>query len=635
MSFATGCTIGGMTQLKTSDVRHEAFEYIDEDKWMKAAVQSLKNKPFEALYRNTYEGITLKPLYTAENAPATDQYPGGGFYTRGFRSTGYAGKGWGIAQQAEASSWEGIKERLSHAFIRGQNTFSFNLDGIESMDSVNFNELGEISDLALTPFWICTAQPLSAVLRAVQSIKKDTLLSGAIGTDIVSRDISDGRIPDEETLKDWTDAVIRLDKIQPNIKTIWIHAVPYHEGGANAVQEAGAALAEAVFYIEHMKVNAGWDPSKTAGKLAFQFGIGGNFFIEIAKLRSFRKLWSLIADSYGLSGDGIRPLIGAETSAITKSVLDPYVNMLRAGNEAFAAVSGGVDMLHVMPYDKVMGGTDEFSERIARNTQLLLRSEAHLDKVIDPAGGSYYIEAITEDLVKRGWSFFQKIDAMGGILEVLKSGWLQSEIDIIQEQRTVDIKSRKKSLVGVNHYANLSESIRFAPDRNTSSLSTTGAIRPLKIRRLAEPFEMLRKRSLILSRTRQAPKAGLICLGSLKEHKGRADFIAGFLAAGGIEAERSQPIETIGELKKFVADCGASYFCLCGTDGKEQEMAPEIGKWLSKEKPDIILDAAGHFSDEEKEQFLQNGIQGFIYAGQNIYEKLDALLTGWEERADA
>ena len=448
--------------MMSNPAKRTTFKRVSLEEWQEVAQQSLKAKPLQSLNKETYEGMTLTPLYTGENINQAqiDQYPGTGSYARGFGST--AGNGWHIAQKIKHSDWEEGKRLLSQALASGQDTISIQADHLLDINEFSFSELDQIMDVERNPLFMLVKSDYSVLVEKLLQSSMSDKLSGALAADILTAGLADGSLIDQngELIKKWTANLKKVDRHYPLLKTIVIDTAPFNAGGANAVQELGIALAEAVFYIEHLK-KEGWDPAKTVNKMVFHFAVGSNFFMEVAKFRAFRILWKTVADAYELSPDENSVVVSAETSAFTKSTLDSYVNLLRAGNEAFTAVLGGIDYLHVSPFDEVTADSNDFSARIARNTQLLFHEESHVNKVIDPAGGSYYLESLTADLVESGWRFFQDLDRRGGIFQALESGSLQLEINKTLEKRMEDVKTRAKSMIGVNVFAQLNEKPTF------------------------------------------------------------------------------------------------------------------------------------------------------------------------------
>ncbi|GIN85547.1 methylmalonyl-CoA mutase [Heyndrickxia sporothermodurans] len=612
-----------------NELKKQNFPSFSMKDWGETANASLKNRTIDSLEKNTYENIMLKPLYTKEDLEMNnlDQYPFSGSNTRGFHPFGYQQRKWKITQKLFKSKWEELHPILSSAIQWGQNVLSFDIDKLENVKQVDFSNINEL-DLSKTPIFLLTKTNFKNIISKLLELPSKGNVTGFAGTDLVSKGIDKGEIlvPTSKEFSEWVDLIKRADTDINRLKTICIDLTPYHNGGANAVQEIAIALSEITFYVERLKVE-GWQPGKVAGKIVFHFPIGGNFFMEIAKLRAFRRLWSTFGNAYELTAEEQILTVSAETSSLNKSVLDPYVNLLRTGNEAFAAVLGGVDFLHISAFDETFNESNEFSTRLSRNIHLLLGEEALLNKVCDPAGGSYYIETLTNELVRKAWKLFQLIDAKGGILSVLQSGWLQKEITEIMEQRQEDIATRKRSLIGTNVYANLSEELEFPETSHNDTLNKVLALIP---KRLSQPFENLRKQTEMLKKGNFTPTAGLICLGKLKNHKGRADFATGFLAAGGIHSKWSNECENIVEIEEFIKKTNYPYYCICGNDDSYERLAKKIAQLFKEKYINIVVDIAGRFPNEKWIRMKENGISGSIYMNQNLIEKHTNLLKLWE-----
>ncbi|PKR86007.1 methylmalonyl-CoA mutase family protein [Heyndrickxia camelliae] len=607
------------------DLKQQSFPTYSMDEWMTAVNNSLKNKSMDALYSNTYENIRLKPLYSSEDLDFTniDQYSGSRLRIRGFDSPGDQPKTWRIAQKIKRQDWAEVKKILKRALENGQDSLSFDVDYLENVDDVNFSELNNQN----VPYFLLTKHHFHLLLKKALEVEQSHSF-GIIAMDLISCNLHQGKLEADSPpiLENWSLQVLRAHRELPNIKTILIDTTPFHNGGANAVQELALALAEAIFYIEHMR-NKDWEPSQVAKKLVFHFGIGGNFFMEVAKLRAFRALWTTVARAYGISPYEDRVVVSAETSTFTKTVLDPYVNMLRSGNEAFSAIIGGIDYLHVSPYDEIFHENGEFSARIARNTQLILQEEAHLKRIVDPAGGSYYIESLTNELVEKAWELFQKIDALGGIVEGLKSGWIQNDINQVLNKRLLDVETRKHSVIGANVYANPSEQISYT---NTKNEKTGGTIIPITSVRIAQAFENLRERAHEMKLQGKKLCAGLICLGELKDYKSRADFVTGVLATGGITTDWGHNFRSFEEIKEFISTTKFPYYCICGTDDMYKDYAMKIGEWVQENYPAIKIDISGKFTREQMDSYCKRGISDSIYLHQNMVQKITSLLNLWE-----
>ncbi|MEH7305572.1 methylmalonyl-CoA mutase subunit beta [Neobacillus drentensis] len=614
-------------------LKNQSFPSVSTDEWKVKAEQSLKGKSVGSLQTTTYENIILKPLYSRQDEKAVPDYPGGSDLRRGIYPLGYVTNDWKIAQRLSCCKVEELKGKLDHAFEKGQTAISFNFSK-DLLDANLWRELAE--SYSQYPFAINANDahiPLLSLLENTveQEVTRDKI-SGFIGSDPVSQFAKEGYIS-EEFVKDWVISIRSSSEKFPHLRTILIDTAPYHHGGASAVQELGIAMGEGIFYLERL-LEAGLELDEIFAKMIFQFSIGSNFFMEMAKLRAARILWNRISDVYGASCDMAKMQIAAETSSFTKTVTDSHVNLLRAGNEAFAAVAGGVQYLHVSPFDHLTGANPS-SDRIARNTQLLLKEEAHLKTVVDPAGGSWYVEHLTNELAEKAWFFFQGIETHGGILEVLKTNWLQKEIAAVYEKRIQDVQTRRTSIVGTNVYANLDEKVTYkVPQAKNSFFATredTFEIDAIPDSRLAEPYEELRQKAILLEEKLDSkPFVGMICLGGLKQHKARLDFMKGFLAAGGMKAVESNPIFSVEDARQFVLEQPAKFYCFCGTNDQYETMGHDILNALKTENPEHTFYLAGLPEKEKQTLWIDEGIRQFIHVKSNCYETLLSILSALE-----
>jgi methylmalonyl-CoA mutase len=617
------------------NMKNQIFPVRNEIDWKIKAEESLKGKTIQSLQTTTYEDITLKPLYSREDEKHVPDYPGGSDFRRGNDSLGYISKKWKIAQQITYKTSLELKEKLEKAIGRGQTALSFELTDALFEEDSTFLEVIRNDDWKY-PVAIDAKEFHSKTLSFFSHLSDEECqkVSGYVASDPISTFVVNGFIPQdlEEYFSDWVEFLIEADQKVPHLQTILINTTTYHNGGANAVQELAIAAATGVFYLQQLLEN-GVDLKKALSKLVFQFSIGSNFFMEIAKLRAARILWSKIAEVYGAEMEWRGMQIAAQTSSFTKTVQDPHVNLLRASNEAFAAVIGGIQYLHITPFDEISGYSN-LSERIAQNTQLILQEEVSLQKVIDPSGGSWFIEDLTTELAENAWALFKQIDKNGGILKGLKSGWLQNEISAVYEKRQHDIFTRKVSIIGTNVYANLNEQVPecFQIEGAQKEPIIHGEeIKAIPQTRLAQPYENLRKKAKRLTHlTNIEPYVGLICLGSLKQYKARADFIRGFLEAGGIKGVESGPIITKEMVKEFVQDSHTKYFCLCGSNEQYETTGLEILQFMKDEFPDRKIYLAGLPEKELQSKWKSEGIESFIHVKSDCYGMLFAILSEME-----
>ncbi|MCM3566685.1 methylmalonyl-CoA mutase subunit beta [Neobacillus mesonae] len=604
-------------------MRNQNFPIGSLDDWYEKAVQSLKGKRAESLQTNTYESIILKPLYTKKDEQSVSNYPGGSDFRRGTDLLGYVKNEWKVAQKIQYETFEELKQKLEDALNKGQTANAFE---ISKTIAASFSEL--IGDKAgKYPFAINSKQYQAEILNNLS--KTGAQLSGYIANDQIALFAEEG-VLQEEALQKWANEIKQLNNQYPNLRTILIDTTVYHNGGANAVQELAIAAATGVFYLDKL-LEAEVNLEKALSKMIFQFSIGSNFFMELAKIRAARLLWNRITELYGAEEKARGMQISAETSRFTKTIHDPEVNLLRSGNEAFAAVLGGVQYLHVEPFDGITGSSP-FSERIARNMQLILKEEAHLQKVADPAGGSWYIETLTDELAEKAWAFFQAIDARGGILEGLKTNWLQKEIAEAFAKKSYDVMTRKQSIVGTNVYAKLDETVTY---KKENKVIKNNNIESIPQRRLAESYEQLRRKAQNLADQKgTVPAVGMLCLGELKQYKARLDFMKGFLSAGGINTIESHAIHSIEDAKQFLTSLSAHFICICGTNEQYEALGHEMLNSLKQSFPTREFFLAGLPEKESQNQWAAEGIKQFIHVKSNCYEILSAILNELEVTMD-
>jgi methylmalonyl-CoA mutase len=481
-------------------------------------------------------------------------------------------------------------------------------------------------------------------------------------------------------LADWT------VKKNLNYKTITIDASIYHNSGASAVEELAFAIATGLEYIREMSKRQ-LPVDAIARQMTFIFSIGPRFFTEIAKLRAARTLWSNAVSACGGDEQAQKMIIHSKTSYYNKTGLEPHVNMLRTTTEAFSAVAGGCDSLHVGYYDEAVRQPDEFSRRFARNVQLILREECHLNKIIDPAGGSWYVESLTDQLTRQAWKLFRKIESEGGIIESLKNGSPQQITETVAAKRQENIATRKDIFVGTTMYASITERPieKQAPDykrihadrindlqifsksinndqksQSLESLFQSGesasidlidkaveaaangatigeiarAIRktgepgikiyPLKIHRGGELFEVLRTTvDRFREKSKIQPKAFLACFGKLSGFKQKEDFARRFFQAGGFEINSHQ-LEEVNAAVDTVIKSQAPLTVICSSDDKSDQIAGSFTRALKQKKSKMIIIMTGNPGDKI-EEFKKTGIDEFIYLGVNVYEILVRL----------
>jgi len=385
----------------------------------------------------------------------------------------------------------------------------------------------------------------------------------------------------------------------------------YNDCGASAVEELGLLATSLVYMIENLKTKLSND--EILSLLSFKCAVGTNLFMEIAKLRAARYVYAKVLEAYGMTEHPMH--IHAVTSSYTKTFYDPWVNILRTTTEAFAAIAGGCDSLSITPYDCIATPPDEFASRLARNQQLILREEAHMEHVIDPAGGSYYIESLTEELAQAGWKFFLEIEEQGGIIEALQNGMIAQKIDKSHAFRLNNIETRKEAIVGTSFAPNLSEK-RPAKPLETEKYTL------LTKRRLSESFETLRA---TVENITPRPKCFVANIGQAVSNKPRIDFALGYFEVGGFYTSTNDGFTTVDEALQFLKTSDAQVVVLSSTDDKYPEIVSDFAKKLKQQAPQKILVLAG-YPKEHIETFTQAGVDFYIYMRQNVVQTLTDIV---------
>ncbi|WP_180954465.1 acyl-CoA mutase large subunit family protein [Bacillus sp. V5-8f] len=623
--------------MKLDEIKRLSFPEASLEDWKKAVESGLKGKSIDKLKTDTYEGVELKPLYTAEGlleASTNQEFPGFFPYTRGIHVTGYRQNPWLMCQPVSGASAEDANKRMQAALERGQNVICFPAAQLMDYPEKLLNNL-PLHDIPIFIDFEGNGETiLPSIIELINRLEFDSqLVKGVLAEDPIAELAASGIIPThiEEYFKVWFSGIRRAKEACPEVKTILIKASVYHNGGANAVQELVYGLAEAVFYLEEGQKN-GLRLEDLANKIVFSFGIDSNYFMNIAKLRAARRLWALLSEAYGVSSDYFKMHIHAVTSGVTETLYDKHVNILRTANQAFAASVGGVQYLQVHPFDRLNGSATEFSERLARNTQLILKEESHIPAVTDPAGGSFYVEKLTDDITEAVWEKFLRIMEKGDIIRALKEGTIQSDIADNFKQKQKNASIRKESIIGTNVYPNPAEKLKILNNGTENVHKRTGVaqIAVIPNRRIAEEFESIRLRAEEAASKGEAPKLGLVNMGELKAYKPRADFIKGIVTAGGIEAVESEGCRTEADVRAFIEETNLKTYCICGSDNDYREMAKLFVIAGKESLPGVHIYLAGKQDEELEASLTQAGVKGFVHVKTNVIEFLTQLLTELE-----
>ncbi|MFJ8064078.1 methylmalonyl-CoA mutase family protein [Psychrobacillus sp. NPDC096426] len=533
-------------------MKQTTFKAASISDWEQVALKSLKGKTLDSLSTKTLEDIILKPLYSIADAayiPASQTD-----IVRQAKSSSE----WSIAQLAEGATSEEVLANIKESLGRGNNVIHYKVEKEHVWNAVQIEE------------WKTLLAEHAAILDVTNNpsfMKPFTVLKGLV------KGAEDIHIP--------------------NVRTYFLNGSNIHQAGGDAVSELASVLVQADALARQTSIG------ELVQKAFIQFSVDTHFFMEIAKIRAFRILWQAFGEGYGHHDIEAIP-VHVETSLRSFSILDPHVNILRAGNSALAAVLGGADSVTTYPHDYLTGVTPT-SNRIARNMQLVLKEETHIQRVVDAAGGSYFVESLTKELVEKAWAYFLELmkeetieDRQTKLLDRANEKW---------EQQLALLSTRKKSLIGTNTYANPDDLI-------------PGFIQQTEYKRLASPFEQLRKAF------QQNPlNTAIVPYGLLKEYKARMDFVSGYLIALGISPvvapENLKPFD----LQKWIDEHRIAYVIFVGSDEQTAGLVPAI----LNEQLSVPMDVVGKF--EEYEDWLEAGLSGRVFAGQSLLEKGQQLLA--------
>lgn len=472
-----------MEKLKLKDL----FPPHTYEQWREVVEKQLKGAPFEKkLVTKSYEGIDIQPMYfqhDIENLPHLDAYPGGEPYVRGSRLLGHVVDSWTVAQEIGYSDPAEFNRAARLDISRGQTGLNMIFDkasqkGLNPYEAdakdvgkngVSFATLDDAMqafagiDIPDLPFRFQTgANGLALTALILGYLNRQggdiTALKGSIALDPLAVLAVEGNLPCSlaHAYDEMAELTAWAVNNAPDIRTIAVHSHPYHEGGGSAVEELAFVMATGIEYLREM-IKRGRTANDVGRKITFSFSIGSDFFMEIAKIRAARLVWEKIIDVFGGDAEAKKMNVHIRTSRWNKTQVDPYVNMLRATTETFSGICSGCDSMHVGPFDEVFRTPDDFSRRIARNVQIVLREECHFDKVIDPTGGSYYVEKITDEIARKSWALMQDVEKQGGMIKALEAGFPQKTVAQTADKRQKDYASRKNVFVGVNKYPNVTE----------------------------------------------------------------------------------------------------------------------------------------------------------------------------------
>jgi methylmalonyl-CoA mutase len=602
------------------------FPPITVADWEERIIKDLKGADYEKkLVYMPVEGFKVKPYFTAEDLKEVEylaQYPDTFPYTRGTKK---AGNEWFIRQDIVVSDLKRANEKALDILMKGIDSLGFNLEDNKdySKDDLDlllkniFAEMVEINFSAGRNSLQVMKNHYEMLVRYNRDFQK---IFGSVEFDPFGRLVTQGNyfFSKEEDLET-CQQLIKIAEHLPHFTVIEVNGEHFHNAGATIVEELAFSLASGAEYLTQL-TEKGLSVNKVAPKMRFRFATGSNYFLEIAKYRAARLLWAHIVKAYGPSREDVAKMtVHAVTSKWNKAVYDPYVNLLRTTTEAMSSIIAGIDSLTVGPFNEVFEKPDDFSSRIARNQQMLLKEESYLDQVVDPAAGSYYIESLTDSITSEAWKLFLEVDAKGGYLQAVASGFIQEKISATSQKRSADLAGRKDIILGVNQYPNFTEVKEEAiPADVISPKAVVSDIKTLEIYRNAQPFEALRYRTDMYAKGHNRPAAFMFTYGNLGMRIARSQFSRNFFACAGFETIDNLGFNTIEEGVQAFIESQAEILVICSSDDEYAVIAPEIYRQV---KDHAIIVVAGYPKDY-LDQLRAEGLEHFIHVRSNVLEEL-------------
>lgn len=598
------------------------FPPVSTQEWMDKIQVDLKGADYEKkLVWKTNEGFKVKPFYRQEDLEGlktTDGLPGQYPYLRGIKKDDNT---WFIRQDIRVDDPAEANTKALDILNKGIDSLGFHVPA-KALDADFIRTL--LKDICCEcielNFTTCQRHTLQLAELLVAYFKEKGYdpekIQGSVNFDPISKMLQKGK--DLSGIVAKGAELVKVLAPFPKFRCIAVNSLKLNNAGAYIYQELGYALAWGNYYLNAL-VEAGIPVDLAARKIKFNFGISSNYFMEIAKFRAARMLWADIVKAYGPTEECACKMVAhAETSTFNLTLFDAHVNLLRTQTEAMSAAIAGVNSITVTPFDKVYETPNEFSERIARNQQLLLKEEAHLNRIVDAAGGSYYIENLTVAIAQQAWNLFLETEDAGGMLAAIQQGTVQDTVNASNKARHEAVSKRKEILLGTNQYPNFSE--RAEGKMPVSCCCGCGgheneaAFASLNTDRAASEFEALR---LQTEHSGKRPKAFMLTIGNLAMRQARAQFSCNFLACAGYEVIDNLGFATVEEGAEAALKAQADIVVICSSDDEYAQYAVPAYELL-KDKVLFIVAGAPACMEELKAA----GIENFIHVRCNVLETL-------------
>ena len=614
-----------MNQQRNNKKLFNEFPAVSTREWKKIIQNDLKGADYEKkLIWKTNEGIDVKPFYRKEDLAGLSyqsSFPGDFPYVRGNKKNN---NDWYIRQDIKVKDIDKANAKALDILMKGVNSLGLILDEEQNYTHEDIDKLlksiyAEIVEVN----FVCNPAAAINIMQifydlVVQYNRDFQKIHGSLDYDPLGYLILKGKFfsgQDDcfESCKD----LIGIACHFPFFTVLAVNGLIFNNSGSTIVEELAFSLSAGAEYLTQL-TEKGISVDKIAPDIKFNFAVGPDYFFEIAKFRAARLLWAHIVKAYEPSNTEFTKMnIHAVTSDWNKTIYDTYVNMLRTTTESMSAIIAGIDSLTVIPFDNARREASDFSERIARSQQLLLKEESYLDKVVDPSAGSYYIENLTDGIAGEAWKLFLEVESKGGYIEAVKQGFIRKRIKETARKRDIALAKRKKILLGTNQYPDINEHIYEELTLSDESVENA-LIDIIKPYRGGQAFERLRYKTDQYARENKRPKVFLFTYGKLAKQIAGAQFSSNFFACAGFEIIENLGFKTIEDGIKACNDSNPDIVVICSSDEEYVTIAQEIFDKL-KEKSIIVI--AG-YPKEYVDELKQIGIRHFIHIGSNVLESL-------------
>ena len=597
------------------------FKAPTRQEWLDKIQVDLKGADFnKRLVWRTNEGFNVQPFYLREDVQklqTPESMPGEFPYVRGNKK---GDNSWYVRQDIFADDAKAANTKALEVLDKGIDSLGFHIPGKNlSADYVETLLEGIVCDAVELNFSTCKRHSVELANILTSYFEKKGYnkanIIGSIDWDPMEKIVMKGA--DTTQLLPIASELVNALKDYPKFRCISVNAASLNNAGAYIVQELGYAMAWGNEYLNQL-VEAGVDVDLAASKIKFNLGISENFFMEISKFRAARLLWAEIVKQYAPQDNASCMMcVNAVTSRYNMTIFDSYVNLLRSQTETMSAALAGVHSIVVTPFDAIYETPNDFSERIARNQQLLLKEESHFDKVVDPGAGSYFIEELTTSLANEGWKIFLDVEDRGGFLAAAKDGFVQDDINTTNTKRHDAAAKRKEFILGTNQFPNFtekSEGKRAMTCQCSCGSHNDSTFKAIESTRLAADFEDLR---INVENSNKVPVAFMLTIGNLAMRQARAQFSCNFLACAGYKVIDNLGFASVEEGVDAALKANADIVVICSSDDEYAEYAIPAYKYLDGRAMFVVAGAPACV-----EELKAAGIENFIHVRCDVLETL-------------